>query len=69
MDKLQRAIAVERLLFVGLVIVLAVGGFCYGQFRGEMPDWQLAGLIATGFVAAYVLYRLVLKRALSRLRL
>ena len=68
MDKFQTVKSVERLLFVAVIGMIAVGGFCYGHFEGKLPDWQLISLIVTGYVATQIAYRLALNRLLTRLR-
>ncbi len=67
MDKDRTIKAIERLMFVLLLGVLSAGGFFYGYFKGELPDWQLVSLIALGYIAAFGFYRLALSLALSKL--
>ncbi|MEG3122587.1 hypothetical protein [Sphingomonas sp. GB1N7] len=65
MDKFQKAKTVERGWFLVVFALLALGGYCFGHFRGDLPDWQLVGLILTGYFFTYVIYRFAVKRALK----
>ncbi len=67
MDKYQKIKRIERMMFVALLCPLMVGGFCYGRFEGDLPDWQLLGLIALGYAASFGIYRLALSVALGKL--
>ena len=67
MSKYRAAKAIERMIFVILLIALSAGGFFYGRFRGELPDWQLVGLIVAGYVIAFGFYRIALRWALRKL--
>jgi hypothetical protein len=55
------------MMFVVLLSALSAGGFFYGRFRGDLPDWQLVGLIVAGYVVAFCFYRLALRLALRKL--
>jgi hypothetical protein len=55
------------MLFVVLLSALSAGGFSYGRFRGNLPDWQLVSLIVAGYIVAFCFYRIALRLALRKL--
>ncbi len=67
MDKLRKAKAIERMMFVVLLTALSAGGFYYERLRGDLPSWQLVGLICAGYIVAFGVYRLTLNLVLKKL--
>lgn len=57
---------IERILYVALLAALGASGFVYEWFRGQIPQWQLVGLICTGMGICFAAYRLALNYALRK---
>jgi hypothetical protein len=67
MNKCRKLKVIEQGLYAALLIVIGLGGYFYERFRGDLPNWQLVGLIIAGYIAAFGLYRIALSLAAKKL--
>lgn len=58
MDKIQ----IERVLFIGLILGLSLGGFAYGALRERSSDLKLATIIVLYYIFLLALFKFLQKK-------
>ncbi len=57
----KKAVLYEKIIFIGLLAGLAIGGYAYGHYSGTIPKVLLVVVIVAYYGALYIVYRYVRK--------